>query len=135
MEPYKILERGANFKIKVFGKDIEEIFTNALFALNDVLNAEIKNVKEKEERFLSLSSFDNNLLLFDFLNKILEESYSTQKIFVVSRINVFNNFLEAQLVGIPVKSFKEKIKFVMHDKPKIEKRKNIFQAQVIFSLN
>ncbi len=134
MEPYKILEKTYDLKIRVYGKTPEELFTNAVLVMADILSGGNKKIENGEEDFITISSFDINSLLVDFLERLLTESYAKKKIFLISSINVFDNFLESKIISYPVEIFKEKIRAVTYEKLNIEKKGGRWQTQLVFDL-
>lgn len=81
MEKYKIIEHRADLKIKVFGKTKEELFENAVLAMNDYLQPEIKNSKIIKRKIL-IKSFDIKTLIVDFfIRNTLSHSNKKRNIF------------------------------------------------------
>ena len=70
MEQYKILDHTADAKFQAFGKDLNEVFTNAALAMFSILKdpKEIKAVKKFE---FEIDSEDLQSLLYDFLEKFV----------------------------------------------------------------
>lgn len=134
MEPYKILEKNNDLKIKVYGKTPEELFTNSALVMADILSGGNKKIENGEEGSIIISSFDINSLLIDFLERLLTESYAKKKIFLVSSINVFDNFLESKIISYPIEIFKEKIRAVTYEKLNIEEKRGRWQTQLVFDL-
>ncbi|HOM68325.1 MAG TPA: archease, partial [Candidatus Paceibacterota bacterium] len=67
---FQFLSHTADIKIKIFGRTKEELFNNALEALNNYLGnfIETKDFKEQEFQIVSNSI---EILLVDFLNEAL----------------------------------------------------------------
>ncbi|HTY47083.1 MAG TPA: archease [Methanomassiliicoccales archaeon] len=67
---YEILEHTADVMIKATGKDLEECFANAAFALFDQMT-EASKVWPKEEVRFTAEGHDLESLLFNFLSEFL----------------------------------------------------------------
>ena len=70
MMRYELLEHTADVMIKAHGKDLEECFANAAYALFDQITDASKVGTSEEVRFV-VSGHDNESLLFNFLSEFL----------------------------------------------------------------
>ena len=119
---YKILPHPAELRVRVYGKNIEELFSNAAEAMADILQGvnrkaqRIKRAAKKEK--MKIKSTDINSLLVDFLNEVLAKSQIEKKVYklVSCKLRVLKNqfTLEGELLSAPVGHFDEDIKAVTH---------------------
>jgi SHS2 domain-containing protein len=125
MKNFKILEHKADIKIKVFGKTMEELYKNAVFAMTSILfkNLELRPLADKKslKKILITKSLDREILLVDFLNDILGESQINQAIYPEVRLIDFQPegvqgmaYLKAEIGGYPIERFDEDIKAVTY---------------------
>jgi SHS2 domain-containing protein len=135
MEKYKIIEHRADLKIKVFGKTKEELFENAVLAMNDYLQPEIKNSKIIKRKIL-IKSFDIKTLIVDFLSEILYLIQTKKETYFKTDFKKFNDTeINAFIFGRKVKKFNEDIKAVTYYDLEIkQKEKNLWQATILFDI-
>lgn len=67
---YKVLEHTADLAFMAYGKDLKELFSNAGFALFDVLT-DLSRVEERTERSLHIHAGDLEQLMVKWLNELL----------------------------------------------------------------
>ena len=67
---YEYLPHTADVKFKAYGKDLEEAFKNAALATFDIMT-DIKKVKTKIEKEISVKAIRKETLLYDFLEALL----------------------------------------------------------------
>ncbi len=67
---YSIFDHTADLGLEIYGKDEKELFSNAAFALFDIIT-NIDDVDIKEERNLVIEGSDREDLLVNFLREIL----------------------------------------------------------------
>lgn len=109
----------ADLRLRVFGKNEEELFSNALQALAVVIKKDAKRLFRKKTRAsyekIKVKGQGWNELLINFLNDIIAQSNINKKIY--PRVN-FLKFspaaLEANLLSVPVESFDEDVKAVTY---------------------
>ncbi len=133
MGEYEILDHRADLKIKIVGKDKEEIFQEAMKAMTDYLSPGLQ--KKKVEREIEVESIDLGTLLVDFLNEVLY-FYQVEKeaYFGIKFIDFKDNFLRAILKGNKVRNFKKEIKAATYHNLEIKKRGEFLEAVVLFDI-
>jgi SHS2 domain-containing protein len=152
MKKYEILPHPAELRLRIYGKTLEELFTNAAFALAKILKHDaeklFENLSLKAKRYkLKTHSIDINSLLVDFLSEILAKSQINKEVYLISDINigckslVAGCKLEAELFGFAVQHFDEDIKAVTYQdvniqlKPKSYKLKaKLWQTDLVFDI-
>jgi SHS2 domain-containing protein len=77
---YETFEHEADIGIRGFGKDREEAFQNAAIALFSVM-VNIKKVEHKEQRSISVTAPNEELLLVEWLNSLLSLSDIERMVF------------------------------------------------------
>jgi SHS2 domain-containing protein len=66
---YKFLPHTADAKFRAYGKNIEEAFKNAAYAMVSVITDD--KIKAKVKKKISIKSEDEKALLYDFLEQFL----------------------------------------------------------------
>jgi len=135
---YEILEHPAELRLRIFGKTLEELFSNAAEAMADVLNRDAKQrmhanaAKEK----IKIQSIDINSLLVDFLSEILAKSQINKAVYLVSnlKLNPKPYTLNAICVGYSVDHFDEDIKAVTYQDLNIQKIDDVWQTILVFDI-
>jgi len=95
---YKYLEHTADIKFQSFGKTLEEAFSNAAYAMINILSED--KIKEKTEKKIKVKGIDKKSLLCSFLEEILfllnTENFILSK---VKDIKIKEKELTATLTG------------------------------------
>ena len=157
---FEILDHPAELRLRIYGKTIEELFTNAAEALACVQKKNItllmrspkecyKNLKKE---LVKIQSIDLNALLVDFLSEILARSQINKKIYKVSNFKILNSShnnklsagqasLEVEIIGCPVEYFDEDVKAITYQdvdiKSKIKNQKSklrIWQTDIVLDI-
>jgi SHS2 domain-containing protein len=137
MTQFQILEHRADLKIRVFGKDLKELFSNAALAMADQQNPDAREkTKEKEEwESVEITSPDLESLLVDWLSEILSRSDTYQKVYFDFKIEkLTQKQLKARIRGVSVEQKRIDIKAVTHHELKIEKTDDLWRATIIFDI-
>ena len=134
MEKYKALEHLADLKIKVFGRNREELFANALIGMFESIEPDIIS-REEHSRKIEVSSKSEELILIDFLSEALYQSDVNNEAYFRVEFEAFEpTKIIAQLFGYKVKGFREEIKAVTYHDFKIIKTKDGLVAEIIFDI-
>lgn len=145
---YEILEHPAELRLRIYGKTLEELFSNAAEAMADILSSKFKEVQPPkvnrqylEVEPLKIESIDINSLLVDFLSEILAKSQINRAVYLVSNIDVkgqrskVKSQAGAELIGYPIERFDEDIKAVTYYGVDIKKNpQGIWQTEVVLDV-
>jgi len=134
MKKYEILEHKADLKIRTWGSTKEELFVNALLAMQDSMKPELSEGKVKRKMFIESS--DPSTLLVDFLSELLYLIQINKEIYSYVNFRVFSgNKIEAELIGQKVERFGEDIKAVTyHGLDIYQKAGGTWEAIVLFDI-
>ena len=146
---YEFLPHTADVKFKAYGKDLEGAFSNAAYALTDVMISHDK-VRGKEKRIIIVESENLEALLYDFLEQflILVDSYGfllrrideikIKKLGKGGKIKKGNKFaLSAEALGDEkIENYKidTHIKAVTYEEMTIKIEKKGFALQVVLDI-
>lgn len=136
MKKYEVLEHKADLKLRVFGKNKEELFENAAFAMQEFMRPKIKQRATKTERDVEISSPDEAVLLVDFLSEVLYLGQTYRETYNRVKFTKFSDtHISAELSGKRVERFGEDIKAVTHHGLKLhQKEHNLWEATIIFDV-
>lgn len=138
MKRYEMIDHTADIGIKVFGKDISEVFANAGYAMFDILT-EPKNVQKKESFNIQVSANNIEQLLVRWLDELLYR-YETERVvfseFVINKIS--DTSIDSTVYGEKIDrsrhEIKTEIKNVTYHQLQIRKTNGGWEAQVIFDV-
>lgn len=138
---FEILDHTADAKFKAYGKNLEESFTNAAYAMykillkDEVIKPKLKYDFEKESRSLEA-------LLFDFLDELLF-LMDTESIVLSEVISVKIRTVKPNLIKLECSAMFDRaidydiggnIKSVTYSEIKVEKKKDGFELQVVVDI-
>lgn len=99
MKKFEFLEHTADTKIRAYGKNLEEQFSNAALALTSVM-IEPKLIKKEIKKEIKVNGTDQKSLLYNFLEQFLilldSEFFVINK---VEKIEIKGLTLKATLIG------------------------------------
>ncbi len=134
MKKYEEIEHTADLKVRIYGRDMPDLFANASWALAELL-AEPERLSFQEERTLSLEAEDYSMLLVDWLSEILYLLEIEGTLFVARRITRLRpTRISAILVGAKPERVKQEIKAVTYHELEIVEGEDGFQATVVFDI-
>ena len=138
MKRYELMDHTADIGIIVYGVELPETFSNAAYAMFDILT-DIDRIKEKDRFNLQVSASDVEELLVTWLDELLYR-YETER--VIFKRFVIENMDETSLRAV---AFGEKLDLLRHEvkleiksvtyhQLKVEKTDDGWRAQVIFDV-
>jgi SHS2 domain-containing protein len=133
---YRILGHTADVRLSVEGKDLEELFRDALKGMVFIAGPrESEDVKETSRR-IRISAADRTALLIDFLNEVLfgmEKNFESYRDVDFKRLSPTR--MEAVLKARPAVRFERDIKAVTYHEADIdENENNVLTTTVIFDI-
>ncbi len=137
MARYKILPHTADIRLKVYGKDYEELFQNAAFGFANILFNDVEKLikRARGHKKILIESVDVAALLVDFLNNLLAESNIEKKVFPrIKILRISPKLVEAQLFGVSVDHFDEDVKAVSYHNAEIRKTDKGLEAELVLDI-
>lgn len=138
MKKYEFINHIADLGIKVRGKNLPDLFANAAYAMFDIL-LEIEKVNPQKEVKITIPGQEKEDILVDWLRELLLKFNSERwafKEFNVCRLD--ESGLEALVRGEKLNlshhTLKTELKAVTYHGLVIQKRKNLWEAQIIFDI-
>lgn len=134
--PYELLSHTADFKLKVYGNTLQELFANALKAMFEICEPKKQIPLKKVEQIIQLNSSNYKFLLVEFLSECLYFSDAYNEIFDDIKIeNLTENNIKAKIYGYKIDGFNgPEIKAVTYHDVSLEKQDNIWQAIIVFDI-
>lgn len=137
-KPYEFLEHTADICVRIYGKDLPEIFINAARAMFEVLAEKREGIRLPQTSIdVTLTGGAREELLINWLNELLY-LYSTKEIvfsgYQIHRLTIEE--LEATVAGESAAGYiiKTEIKAATYHDLKIEQTLDEWQAIVIFDV-
>ena len=123
---FEITEKDGGIRMKVWGRTVEELFSNALLGTAFYLKPEVAQMKKtelKECQEIRVEAVDIVSLLVEFLSKVVEQSDMRGAVFSAISFEEFGeNFLEGKIFGAKAGELENPIREVSFDE--IDIRKN-----------
>jgi SHS2 domain-containing protein len=138
MKRYEQFPHTADIGVRVFGKDLKELFENAAFAMFDII-ADLEGLRGDIVRDLHLEAPTGEELLIAFLDGLLYDFCTNEVIFFkFDVIEVSSGMLKARAYGRPVSAnrnrLKTEIKAATYSDLKIEKTDSGYMVEIIFDV-
>lgn len=138
MKSFEVLPHTADFRLKIIGDTIEELFLAGVLGMAQVIK---EGYCEKEKNLsliekVSISSPDQTALLIDFLSEILTISQTQKSVICsVKFIKLSKTEVEAEIFGKKVDGFDEDIKAVTYHEAEIKRNTSgNYQTIIIFDI-
>ena len=137
MKRYEPVEHTADIGIKVYGKDLPELFSNAAFGMFDNI-AELKFFKPTKKIDVTLKESNINELLVSWLRELLYKYIFNGLIVVETKISKLkDNKIRAEISCAEIKDkskIKKDIKAVTYHGLEVKQNKSGYEVQVIFDV-
>lgn len=135
MKEYELLEHTADLKIKAYGKDLPELFSNILKGMFENCRPILDNSQSSIDRKINIKSENLEALLIDFLSEALYLSDVNNEVYFQSNFKILtNNKLIGKIVGKKVERLGLEIKAVTWYDLKVKKENNLWTAVVLFDI-
>ncbi|MBU4332623.1 archease [Patescibacteria group bacterium] len=131
---FEVLEHPADLKIRAWGKDLKEVFTNMALGMMQSIKSNAQGAARTEHE-VKISSINRESLLIDFLSELLylveinREVYSKIEITQLSE-----KYLQAKLYGVKARGFDLEIKAVTYGGEEVRRGGGGWEAVVIFDI-
>jgi len=138
MKTYELIDHTADIGIRVYGRELKELFKNAAFAMFDIM-ADLEGLKGSVEVEIKKEAPNSEELLVEWMDELLYNFYTKGLIFNEFEITEFNDKrIAAKATGRHLgenrSRLKTEIKAVTYHDLKIEKKDNLWQTQLIFDV-
>lgn len=132
---YEILEHTADLKIRAYGKDLPELFSNILKGMFEACEPVISDKLSIINREIKIQSQNLESLLVDFLSEALYLSDVNNEVYFEAEFEkLTEQELNGKIKGKKIEGLKEEIKAVTWHDLEIKKVNNQWQATVLFDI-
>lgn len=138
MERYRVFNHTADLGIEVYGKTVEDLFSNAVFALFDLIT-DLKHVHVREVRRITVSGDGWDDLLVNFLREVLY-LFNGERFLVKTCVikDMREDYCEAELRGEMYQpethTLYKEIKAVTYHQIMVKKTTSNWMGRVIFDV-
>lgn len=120
--PYEIAAHTADLRLKVSGKNPEDLFREALRGMMSVLKDDTKHLPTAARQTVAVEAADRTALLIDFLSAALSRAQIRKEVYTDVQFRHFTErALEAELIGAKVSEFDDDIKAVTYHEADVRK--------------
>lgn len=136
MDRCRIISEKDEIKIKIYGRDLEELFINGAYGLSKVLYEDV----DKTSKFIrgadkiKLKSKDKESLFLDFLNKVLSLSNDENKLYPKAKIlKISPTNLVTQISGVDLEELNREVTSVNFYEEGIKEKNKKLEAPIVLS--
>lgn len=145
MKRFDILPHTADFKIRVYGTTLPELFANACIGMFSCIGPQSKLCTQQgaeiicstlpEQRTVEIKAMDKEMLLVDFLSEALYLSDVHNEAYLAVDMHAFTQTsLQAALHGVKVTRFDLEIKAVTYHDLAITDNDAGWQVDIVFDI-
>jgi SHS2 domain-containing protein len=110
MKRYEQFPHTADIGVRVFGKDLKELFENAAFAMFDIIG-DLEGMTGEIKETIAVEAPDQEALLVAWLDELLYIFYTKQLIFYKFNIDKLDEGkLRASVIGRPIAANRNRLK-------------------------
>lgn len=136
MMGFEFLPHTADIRIRVWGRDLEDLFLNALAGLAHVIGEEVARGSVVEPATVKIIAASATNLLVDFLNEVLYLSNVNKAVYGRAEFKKFSEIeLEGILHGYKVDGFAEDVKAVTYHGAEIKVNDDgEWEVEIVFDI-
>lgn len=132
---FEEVEHTADHALKIFGRNLKELFTSAAKGMTSLMVADMSGVSEDITKAIKLEAIDAESLLVEWLSELAYWAEDEMLIFKTIRIfNITANQLDASATGGRVPAIEKHIKAVTYHNLKIMKTQRGLEATIVFDV-
>lgn len=134
--PYEIIAHTADLRLKVSGKNPEDLFREALKGMTSVLKADTKHLPASVRQTVAVEAADRTALLVDFLSEALSRAQIYKEAYTDVHFRHFTErAVEAELIGAKVSEFDEDIKAVTYHEANVrQNERGEWETMLVFDI-
>ena len=138
MLKYKLIDHTADIGIDIFGNTMQQLFSNAAFAMFDIIT-DLSTVEKKDTRIIVVEGIDKEQLLVNWLSELLYLHEIKNMLFKEFYINDMNDIqlkatIHGELLDEKRHVIKTAIKAVTYHNLTIKQENDHWRVRVIFDL-
>ncbi len=132
---FEEVDHTADHALKIFGRNLEELFTAAAEGMTSLMVADRSSVTEDITKTITLEAIDSESLLVDWLSELAYWAEDEMLIFKTFKIiNVTEKALDASAIGGKVPAVEKHIKAVTYHNLSIMKTRQGYEVIITFDV-
>ena len=135
MKKFEFLEHTADIKIKIYGKNVCQIFENSALAFSNYI-ARGGKIKSKVEKEIQIQGTDIEQLLYKFLDELIYLLDADKFVVSKAKVQIVDNKLTALLEGDSALNYKDldHVKAATYAEMYIKQDLKGWEAQVVLDV-
>lgn len=134
MKPFALILEPPHIKLKIQGKTLEQVFSNALTGINSILHSDKTPSSYYHQHKLNLIADNNVALLVNFLNETMHQSHAEKALYhKIDFLTLTPTNAKIILYGHKITAFDEHINKI-HPQADIEKKNGYYEASITLDL-
>ena len=138
MKPFEIVDHTADISIKVYGKDLKELFENASLGMFNIL-ADLEGITTSTDLEIKVDAPDREELLIEWLDELLYNFYTKHIIFCEFNITDLTDTsltakVKGRFIGENKNRLKTEIKAATRHDLHIKEKDGACEVQIVFDV-
>ena len=132
---FEEIEHTADNALKVYGKNLRELFISAAQGMTSLMLADLSGVSGEIAKAVKLETIDTESLLVEWLSELAYWAEAEMLIFKTFNIHRLTaNHVDASVIGGRAPALDKQIKAVTYHNLKIEKKNHEIEATIVFDV-
>lgn len=132
---FEEIEHTADHALKVYGKNLRELFISAAQGMTSLMMTDISGVSGEIAKTVKLETIDTESLLVEWLGELAYWAEAEMLVFSTFKIQkITANDIDASVMGGRVPALEKHIKAVTYHNLKIEKTNHGLEATIVFDV-
>lgn len=132
---YQEIEHTADHALKVYGKNLKELFISAAEGMRSLMIADISSASGEITKAVKLKAIDTESLLVEWLSELAYWAEAEMLVFSTFNIHTISaNDIDASVVGEIAPALDRQIKAVTYHNLKIKKTNHGLEATIVFDV-
>ncbi len=132
---YELIEHTADLKIRAYGQDLKEVFSNMLKGMSESIQPVVSEQSPIVNRKINIKSKDLESLLINFLSEALYLSDVNNEVYFEAEFKILTDKkLKGKIKGKKFNSLQTEIKAVTWHDLEVKKIDDQWQAIVLFDI-
>ena len=132
---FEEIEHTADHALKVYGKDLRELFISAAQGMTSLMLADISGVSAEIAKAIKLETIDTESLLVEWLNELAYWAEVEMIVFSTFKIHTITaTAIDASTMGARVAALEKNIKAVTYHNLNIVKTRQGLEATIVFDV-
>ena len=132
---FEEIEHTADHALKVYGKDLKELFISAAQGMTSLMMADISGVSGEIAKAVKLETIDTESLLVEWLSELAYWAEAEMVVFSKYKIHTISaTDIDASVMGTNVTALEKHIKAVTYHNLNIVKTRQGLEATIVFDV-